>query len=93
MFLWRKSAEPHWLKAHEDLLEAHADGQLVVIRRLGRKLSQLEIACSSRSQSRALLEQFGGRVEELPRNGSTDLPALAKRSRSRLESAWSSRNP
>jgi len=67
MFLWRKSAEPPWVKAHEDLLQADADGQLVIVRRPGRKLLQLEIACNSRSRSRALLKQFGGRVEKFPR--------------------------
>jgi ribosomal protein L11 methyltransferase len=58
----------NWVKAREDLLQAHARGQLVIVRRPGRKRLQLEIACNSRKSSRALLEQFGGRVEELSRN-------------------------
>ena len=33
MFHWRKSAEPGWIKAHEDLLQARAHGQLVIVRR------------------------------------------------------------
>jgi ribosomal protein L11 methyltransferase len=68
MFLWRKSAQPIWVQAHEDLLQSHARGQLVIVRRPGRKRLQLEIVCKSRKASRALLEQFGGTVNELPRN-------------------------
>ena len=68
MFLWRKFAEHHWLKAHEDLLQAHAHGQLVIVRRPGRKRLELEIVCRSRSGSSALLKEFGGRIEALPRN-------------------------
>jgi ribosomal protein L11 methyltransferase len=68
MFLWRKFAEHHWLKAHEDLLQARAHGQLVIVRRPGRKRLELEIVCRSRSGSSALLKEFGGRIEALPRN-------------------------
>jgi len=68
MFLWRKFAEHHWVKAHKDLLQAHAHGHLVIVRRPGRKRLELEIVCRSRSDSSALLEGFGGRIEALPRN-------------------------
>ena len=68
MYLWRRTAEIHWLKAHEDLLQAHAHGQLVIVRRPERKRLELEIVCRSRSDSSALLKEFGGRIEALPRN-------------------------
>ena len=68
MFLWRKSAQPGWVEAHADILQAAAQGALVIVKRPGHKWFQLEIACNARTGSRALLEQFGGRVEELPRN-------------------------
>src|SRR5438874_10650004 len=68
MYLWRRTAETHWLKAHEDFLQAHAHGQLVIVRRPGRKRLELEIVCRSRSDSSALLKEFGGRIEALPRN-------------------------
>ena len=68
MYLWRRTAELHWIKAHEDLLQAHADGQLVIVRRPGRKRLELEIVCRSRSDSSRLVEEFGGRVDALPRN-------------------------
>ena len=57
-----------WLKAHEDLLQAHAQGQLVIVRRPERKRLELEIVCRSRSDSSALLKEFGGRIKALPRN-------------------------
>lgn len=68
MFLWRKFAEPGWLKAHEDRLQAHADGKLVVVSRPGRKRIQLEIVNARRRGLSVLLEEFGGRIEVLPRN-------------------------
>lgn len=58
----------HWVNAHEDILQAHAHGQLVIVRRPGRKRLELEIICRSRSDSLALLKEFGGRIEALPRN-------------------------
>jgi ribosomal protein L11 methyltransferase len=68
VYLWRRTAEIHWLKGHEDLLQARAYGQLVIARRPGRKRLELEIVCRSRSDSSALLKEFGGRIEALPRN-------------------------
>jgi ribosomal protein L11 methyltransferase len=68
VYLWRRTAEIRWLKAHEDLLQARAHGQLVIVRRPERKRLELEIVCRSRSDSSALLTEFGGRIEALPRN-------------------------
>src|ERR1051325_2976998 len=68
MYFWRKSAEPSWLKAHEEVLQKCANGRLVVVHRPGRKRLELEIVFRSRSDSEALLKEFGGRVEALPRN-------------------------
>jgi ribosomal protein L11 methyltransferase len=68
VYLWRKRAELHWVKAHEGLLQARAFGQLVIVRKPGRKRLDLEIACRSRSDSSALLKEFGGRIQALPRN-------------------------
>ncbi len=68
MFLWRKFAERHWVKAHENALQERASGQLVIVRRPGRKRLELEIVCRSRSDSSALFKEFGGRIEALPHN-------------------------
>jgi hypothetical protein len=68
MFLWRKFAEHHWLKAHENLLQERASGQLAIAHRPGRKRLELEIVCRSRRDSSELLKEFGGRIEALPRN-------------------------
>jgi ribosomal protein L11 methyltransferase len=68
MFLWRKFAELRWVKTHEDALQAHAPGQLVIVRKSGHKRLELEIVCRSRSDSTALIKEFGGRIEPLPRN-------------------------
>jgi len=68
VYLWRKRAQLHWIKAHEDFLQAQAHGQLVIVRQPERKRLELEIVCRSRSGSSALLKEFGGRIEALPRN-------------------------
>jgi ribosomal protein L11 methyltransferase len=68
MYLWRKIAEPRWVAAHENILQARSAGKLATISRAGRKRPQLEIACTSRTDSRKLVEEFGGRIEKLPRN-------------------------
>ena len=68
MYLWRKIAEPRWLSARENILRARSGGRLAIISRPGRKRRQLEIACTSRNDSRKLVEEFGGRTEKLPRN-------------------------
>ncbi|HJX80484.1 MAG TPA: 50S ribosomal protein L11 methyltransferase [Candidatus Udaeobacter sp.] len=68
MYLWRKIAEPRWLGAHENILQARSGGRLAIISKPGRKRRQLEIACTLRNDSRKLVEEFGGRTEKLPRN-------------------------
>jgi ribosomal protein L11 methyltransferase len=68
VYLWHRTAKIRWVKANEELLQAHVHGQLVIVRRPRRKLLQLEIACSSRKASRALVADFGGRIEKLQRN-------------------------
>ena len=68
MYLWRKTADVHWVKAHEDALEVKAPGQLVMVQQPGRKRLELEIVCRSQSYSSALLKEFGGRVEALASN-------------------------
>ena len=68
MYLWRKTAEPQWVNAHEDALQAHAHGQLVFIQKPGRQRLQIEITCRLRRDSAALLKKFGGQVQALPRN-------------------------
>jgi ribosomal protein L11 methyltransferase len=68
MYLWRKVVAPRWLSAHEEILQMHARGALAVISRPGRKRLQLEVACSSRNDSRKLVNEFGGRADKLPRD-------------------------
>ncbi len=68
MYLWRKRAESDWVKAHEDLLQAYAQGQLVMVQKPGRHRVELEIVCRSKRDSRTLLTEFGGQMTALPRN-------------------------
>jgi ribosomal protein L11 methyltransferase len=65
MYLWRKAAEPHWLKAREEILQARFGGLLSTVSRPGRKRVQIEIACPSRNESWKLVREFGGRAQKL----------------------------
>jgi ribosomal protein L11 methyltransferase len=68
MYLWRKAADPCWLGAREEMLEARSRDGLVVISRPGRKRLQLEIPCHSQRASQRFIHEFGGWVEKLPRD-------------------------
>jgi ribosomal protein L11 methyltransferase len=68
VYLWRRTAKIQWVEAHQDLLQAHAHGQLVLVERPGRNSLEVEIACARRRDSSALIKNFGGRIEALPRN-------------------------
>jgi ribosomal protein L11 methyltransferase len=68
VYLWRRTAKTTWVEAHQDLLQAHAHGHLVLVQRPGRKRLEVEIACASRRDSRALVKKFGGRTKTLRRN-------------------------
>jgi len=68
LYLWRKIAGPPWLSAHKSILEACSRRGLAIISRPKRKQLQLEIACTSRSDSRKLVKEFGGCTEKLPRD-------------------------
>ena len=66
MYLWCKLAEPHWLSAYENILQARSGGRLAIISRPWRKRLQLEIACASLDNSRKLVEELGGCTEKWP---------------------------
>src|SRR5215475_13381467 len=66
VYLWRRTAEPQWVKAHEHRLQVRPRCDLVIVQRPGRKRLQLEIICRSRSAARAVVREFGGRIEQLP---------------------------
>ena len=78
MHLWRKLAEPRWLSAHENILQARSRGRLVIISRPGREHLQLEIACTSPLDCRNLVNEFGGRTEKWPRDWLKRFAALHK---------------
>jgi ribosomal protein L11 methyltransferase len=68
MYLWRKTADLCWLSAREERLQARARGALATIARPGRRRVEIEIACTSRNESRKLVQEFGGRAKKLRRD-------------------------
>jgi ribosomal protein L11 methyltransferase len=68
MYLWQKAAQPHWLKEHEEILQARFGGALSIISRPERKRVQIEIACTSRKEAHRVIQEFGGRAKRLGRD-------------------------
>ncbi len=68
MWLWHKLVGPPWIKTNEETLRQYAGNNLAIIDRAGRECLRLEVACNSRTQGRELFNNFGGRVEKLPRD-------------------------
>lgn len=68
MYLWRKAARPHWLKAREEILQARFGSAVSIISRPERKRVQIEVACTSRSESRKVVQEFGGHAKRLGRD-------------------------
>jgi ribosomal protein L11 methyltransferase len=68
MYLWRKTAEPRWLKAHEEILQARFGPALTIISRPECRRVQIEIAHTSRKESLKHVREFGGCVHKLPRD-------------------------
>jgi Ribosomal protein L11 methyltransferase (PrmA) len=68
MYLWRKAAQPHWLKAREEILQARFGGALSIISRPERKRVQIEVACTSRKEAQRVIQEFGGRAKRLGRD-------------------------
>lgn len=68
MHLWRKSAFSRWFHANDAALRAKANAELVVVERPDQKHLQLEVCCNSEKRARRLVEEFGGRIEKLPRD-------------------------
>jgi len=68
MHLWRRLAAPRWLNANEEALRSMAGHRLVIVERPPRKRIMLEVVCKSPQEALSLLQKFGGRVEEIPRD-------------------------
>jgi ribosomal protein L11 methyltransferase len=68
MYLWRRLASRDWWHDNEQRLRALARDQLAIIERPNQKRLQLEIASTSRTKLRFLAQEFGGRIEKLPRD-------------------------
>jgi ribosomal protein L11 methyltransferase len=56
------------LSANEELLRSMAGHGLVIVEQPPRKRLMLEVVCKSRQEAFSLLQKFGGRLEEIPRD-------------------------
>lgn len=79
-YLWQKRATHEWLQQHEQRLREATEGGLAVIEMPNRKRLLVEAPCSGLAAARELLREFGGTVENLPRDWLTRfLPVKASK--------------
>ena len=77
MYLWRKQANPNWLRSHEQGLQLRFGSALAIVERPGKKRTLVQIPCRKRSEALDLQHELGGSIEKLR----TDwLQRFAKRS-------------
>ena len=68
MYLWRRQAGQNWFRNNETELRAIAADELAIIERSNRKRLQIQVASKSRAKLEPLAQEFGGRIEKLPRD-------------------------
>jgi ribosomal protein L11 methyltransferase len=68
MHLWRRLASPGWWRVHEEAVRSSVGDALAVIEQPRRKKLTLEVACKSSKEGHALVQEFGGRTEKIPRD-------------------------
>src|SRR5262249_41341440 len=68
MYLWRRSASQEWWSDHGQQLRNVAGERVAIIERPDRKRLRLEIASESRNELEKLAKDFGGRIEQFPRD-------------------------
>ena len=68
MYLWRRLATQRWWSDNENRLCAITGNGLAIIERPNRKQLELETACRSRTRARMLAREFGGTVNQLPKD-------------------------
>src|SRR6266404_1253648 len=67
-YLWRKFVQPRWIDFYEAKLSTRVGDEFAVITRPDRTRALFEAACKSQKQARALVKEFGGRIEKLSRD-------------------------
>ena len=63
--IWRKSAAAEWLAQHSAALDERTRGNYAVVERPNAKRVRVEAFCETKAAARALVETFGGAIEEL----------------------------
>jgi ribosomal protein L11 methyltransferase len=68
MYLWRRLASLDWWQKNERRLRDGAGDRLAIIEQPNHKRLQLEVASKSRAGLQLLAQDFGGRIQKLPRD-------------------------
>ena len=66
MYLWRKRANPQWLRIHEENLEFRFGSALATVDRPGKMRTIVQISCRRRQEALELQRELGGVIEKLP---------------------------
>jgi ribosomal protein L11 methyltransferase len=68
MYLWLRRVSSDWLRQNQDRLRIRAGDQLAIIEQPNHKRLQLEVTSKSRTGLQLLAQDFGGRIQKLPRD-------------------------
>jgi len=65
MYLWRKRADPKWLRRYEQNLHLRFGSALAIIKRPERARTVVEVSCPTQRAALELQREFGGGIQKL----------------------------
>ena len=65
MYLWRKSANPVWIRRQSEELIRQFGSALAFVERSGKVRTLVEVPCATRKEASDLQSEFGGTIEKL----------------------------
>lgn len=68
MYIWRKRVPPDWLRLRSEDLNRRFGADLAIVERRGKRQLLLEVSCPTAKQASALIREFSGSAERLPRD-------------------------
>ena len=78
MYIWRKRVTSDWLRLRSEELDCRFGEALAIVEQPGKRHVALQISCATARQARALILEFGGKAEKLPRDWLRDFAKRAQ---------------
>jgi ribosomal protein L11 methyltransferase len=78
MYIWRKYVKSDWLRLRSEILSAQFGAELAIVERPGKRQVLLQVSRPTFQQINALVREFGGSAEKLPREWLQDFAKRAQ---------------